>query len=88
VGAFDDAFISRVHVALYYPPLNRDQREQIWKVFVEKFQDERRDIRINWTAKEYLRSDEVLDRNWNGREIRNGKNVPHSEVLGCADIFL
>jgi hypothetical protein len=88
VGAFDDAFISRVHIPLYYPPLDRGQREKIWKVFVEKFEEERRDIRINYTAKEYLRSDEVLDKNWNGREIRNGETGPHSEILGCADLFL
>jgi len=55
---------------------------------MEKFEQERRDIRINYTAKEYLRSDELLNKNWNGREIRNGETVPQSEVSGCADLFL
>src|SRR5215469_1012859 len=31
VGTFDDAFISRIHVALYYPPLVDRDRVLIWE---------------------------------------------------------
>jgi len=36
VGAFDDALISRVHVVLYYTPLDEDQRRTIWTQFFKK----------------------------------------------------
>lgn len=31
VGTFDDAFISRIHVSLYYPPLVDRDRVLIWE---------------------------------------------------------
>ncbi|KAI8300657.1 hypothetical protein K4K59_001436 [Colletotrichum sp. SAR11_240] len=32
VGSFDEAFKSRMSLALYYPPLTQDQTEKIWEV--------------------------------------------------------
>lgn len=73
VGAFDDAFRSRVHVQLYYPEFTEDQRQQVWKTFIEKLAKERGDsIRLNIDAKEYIRGAEVRALEWNGRDIRNG----------------
>lgn len=83
VGSFDDAFISRVHVQLYYPDFDDDQRQQIWQTFVNKLAKERGDyMRLNVNAKEYMRGSEMRALKWNGREIRNGKRrnlleVPH-----------
>ena len=31
VGSFDDAFISRIHVALHYKKLSEEYRAKIWK---------------------------------------------------------
>ncbi|MCJ1325771.1 hypothetical protein MMC10_002434 [Thelotrema lepadinum] len=72
VGAFDDAFASRVHVQLYYRELNEEQRQQVWQTFIHKLARERGDyIRVNIDAKEYIRSAQVRAVKWNGREIRN-----------------
>ncbi|KAL0934008.1 AAA family ATPase [Colletotrichum truncatum] len=36
VGSFDEAFKSRMSMALYYPPLTQDQTEKIWVVQIER----------------------------------------------------
>ncbi|KAI1276257.1 P-loop containing nucleoside triphosphate hydrolase protein [Xylaria sp. FL0933] len=72
VGSFDDAFISRVHVQLYYPDFDDDQRQQVWGTFMEKLEKERGDhMRLNIDAKEYIRGSDMRELAWNGREIRN-----------------
>ncbi|KAK4227773.1 ATPase [Podospora fimiseda] len=72
VGAFDDAFISRVHVQLYFPEFTNEQRQLVWKTFVDKLARERGNyIRLNLDAKDYIRGAEMRAVEWNGREIRN-----------------
>ncbi|KAI1122744.1 P-loop containing nucleoside triphosphate hydrolase protein [Nemania abortiva] len=72
VGSFDDAFISRVHVQLYYPDFDDNQRQQVWGTFIEKLEKERSDsMRLNIDAKEYIRGSDMRALAWNGREIRN-----------------
>ncbi|KAI1362157.1 P-loop containing nucleoside triphosphate hydrolase protein [Xylaria arbuscula] len=72
VGSFDDAFISRVHVQMYYPDFDDEQRQQIWQTFVNKLAKERGDyMRLNVNAKEYIRGSDIQALKWNGREIRN-----------------
>ncbi|KAK7413764.1 hypothetical protein QQX98_007331 [Neonectria punicea] len=72
VGAFDDAFISRVHVQMYYPDFTDDQRQQVWKTFINKLAREKSEsMRLNIDAKEYIRGAEMRAVKWNGREIRN-----------------
>lgn len=74
VGAFDDAFISRIHVQLFYPEFTDEQRQLVWKTFMDKLARERGDyIRLNIDAKEYIRGTEMRAVQWNGREIRNGE---------------
>ncbi|KAI1203676.1 hypothetical protein F5X97DRAFT_318327 [Nemania serpens] len=36
VGTCDKSFKSRIHVSLYYPPLNRDQTIEVFKVNIRK----------------------------------------------------
>lgn len=36
VGIFDPAFKSRIHISLYYPPLDRNTTIKIWKVNIAK----------------------------------------------------
>ena len=62
-----------MHVQLYYPEFTDDQRQQVWKTFIDKLAKERSDIRLNIDAKEYIRGAEVRALEWNGRDIRNGK---------------
>ncbi|KAI1659699.1 P-loop containing nucleoside triphosphate hydrolase protein [Daldinia decipiens] len=72
VGSFDDAFISRVHLQLYYSDFDDDQRRQVWQTFIDKLAKERGDcMRLNVDAKDYIRGAEIKALKWNGREIRN-----------------
>ncbi|KAK4165174.1 hypothetical protein QBC43DRAFT_351527 [Cladorrhinum sp. PSN259] len=72
VGQFDDAFTSRIHVIIHYPPLSKEYRKKIWEGFFEKLKKERPDIKVTRRAREFvLKTNEVTSLNWNGREIRN-----------------
>lgn len=75
VGSFDDAFISRVHIKLYYPDFGEIERQKVWDTFVKKLTTERGDyMRVTIGAQEYIREGRQLrEISWNGREIRNGK---------------
>lgn len=69
-----DAFISRIHVQLFYPDFTDDERQQVWMTFMQKLTKERgKFMRISMDAKDYIRGNEVRSVKWNGREIRNGK---------------
>jgi len=73
VGSFDDAFISRIHIKLYYPNFTDEERQKVWKTFTDKLARDRGDyMRMNIDAKEYLASQAMRSLQWNGREIRNG----------------
>ncbi|KAK8128975.1 hypothetical protein PG984_010083 [Apiospora sp. TS-2023a] len=73
VGTFDDAFISRIHVVIYYEDLGEPQRRQIWKQFFDKLERERKNsIIVESRAKHFVINDsEMRKMTWNGREIRN-----------------
>lgn len=76
VGTFDDAFISRIHVKLYYPDFNDEERQQIWNTFMKKLiQDRGSFIRVSLDAKDYIKGKEIKEVKWNGREIRNGRII-------------
>jgi ATP-dependent Clp protease ATP-binding subunit ClpA len=78
VGTFDDAFVSRIHLAIYYEDLGEKERQQIWKQFFAKLEKERKDeIMVESRAKQYVLNDSEMRKiPWNGREIRNGKQLP------------
>ncbi|KAK2776168.1 P-loop containing nucleoside triphosphate hydrolase (ATPase) [Colletotrichum kahawae] len=72
VGSFDDAFISRIHIQLYYPDFSDNERQKVWKTFIDKLARERGEtIRLTIDAKEYIESTRMQGLKWNGREIRN-----------------
>lgn len=73
VGQIDDAFMSRVHVAIGYEGLTPAARQEIWSGFFKKLEKERGDkIVIGKNARKYiLESEEVRAIDLNGREIRN-----------------
>ena len=71
VGAFDDAFISRIHVALHYPPLSDEYRKQIWGKNFRRLSKEG-GITVDPETVIYAVSDkDITAVKWNGREIRN-----------------
>ncbi|KAJ4355135.1 hypothetical protein N0V95_003217 [Ascochyta clinopodiicola] len=77
VGAFDEAFKSRIHLHLYYPALNRDQTLAIWKMNLDRVinrkqgrvvADEQEVLRF---AEAHFKHHEKSNTRWNGRQIRN-----------------
>ncbi|KAF9640915.1 ATPase [Lasiodiplodia theobromae] len=76
VGVFDEAFKSRIHMSLYYPPLERWQTIRIWQAHIRKAVGA--GIQVNepelmsfaeqtFDAQSKPESGPV----WNGRQIRN-----------------
>ncbi|GME27268.1 aaa family atpase [Neofusicoccum parvum] len=86
VGHIDEAFKSRIHMALYYPPLTEDQTLNIWKTLMRKAREAQKTLRMDentlsafamkqhFEAKQNPCSPVGPDGNrygWNGRQIRN-----------------
>lgn len=80
VGAFDEAFKSRVHMQLYYAPLGWKQTKCIWETNMKRLK-EKKDRRkekmiideraIFAYAQEHYNETYRHKANWNGRQIRN-----------------
>jgi SpoVK/Ycf46/Vps4 family AAA+-type ATPase len=68
IGTFDEAFKSRVQLALHYPPLNDKAREEIWHNFMRSLfaEGENADFE-ELNEKIYVLAKHKL----NGRQIRN-----------------
>ncbi|ETI28430.1 hypothetical protein G647_00879 [Cladophialophora carrionii CBS 160.54] len=72
VGQIDDAFISRVHVAISYPTLTADIRRKIWNGFFKKLVKERvGKIKVALNAKKWVLDNVESQDEMNGRDIRN-----------------
>lgn len=68
VGIFDEAFKSRIQLALHYPKLNRSQRERIWANFIDRLKD----LDEDFDEDEIREKIKPLSRyEMNGRQIRN-----------------
>ena len=74
IGSIDEAFISRIHVQIWYSPFDNDMRKQVWNNNLNKLMKERgHQFEIAWNVHPYIQSPEVMSLEWNGREIRNGE---------------
>lgn len=73
VEAFDDAFTSRIHVALHYKRLGEEERSKIWQQNFERLQrDSSNQVFVPQATREYaFESADMRALRWNGREIRN-----------------
>lgn len=81
VGIFDEAFVSRIHVQIYYK-LEDDDRDKVWDNFFQKLEDDRETtMRIPQATKDYTQSNELRELKWNGREIRNGKRIQNPLII-------
>lgn len=78
VGTFDEAFMSRINVALYYEELDRTSRQKIWENMLERHELSSRRIRIG-DLDDYL--EELAEFQLNGRQIRNAFQT----AIGLAD---
>jgi hypothetical protein len=74
VGTFDEAFVSRINLTIYYQPFSKQARSDVWESFFGKLEREREDkMRIQSSTRDYVEESEDLEQlQWNGREIRNG----------------
>ncbi|PWY90989.1 hypothetical protein BO70DRAFT_283188 [Aspergillus heteromorphus CBS 117.55] len=76
VGVFDEAFKSRIHMALYYPPLTSSQTVRIWQRHIDKAKragiNVNEDDLLDFADKIYqIQSKPQSNSLWNGRQIRN-----------------
>lgn len=91
VGTFDQAFKSRIQLALHYGNLSKSQRYKIWQNFFSRLQDlGEKDMNI---ADLYAHVGELAEHEMNGRQIRNaittarqlaqfdGKDLTHELLL-------
>lgn len=77
VGSFDDAFKSRIHIKLYYPPLDQPQTKAIWREFLKRTVNNKKgrvqadEGEILAWAMNHFNNTSAIKVNWNGRQIRN-----------------
>ena len=77
MGHFDEAFKSRIHVSLYYPPLDKESTMQIWKMNLNRLVANKQHLefdrkKIESYAKQHYKELTKSNRaTWNGRQIKN-----------------
>lgn len=95
VGTMDAAFKSRIHLSLYYPPLDKTQTRDIFRLNISKLrQIESERQRMTGEPQIVIKENEILDfasrhyenlaRStgcWNGRQIRSAFQIASSLAL-------
>ena len=72
VKAFDEAFLSRIHVALHFQELTKSAKKQVWRAFLLKA-----GVEFGPDFPEtYL--ERLADRDINGRQIKNATRTANS----------
>lgn len=74
VKTFDEAFLSRIHVALHFQQLSQESKEQVWAAFIKKA-----------GAGDTISPQEISTlarRDINGRQIKNAVRTAHSLAVG------
>ena len=66
IVSFDDAFKSRIHLAVMYPALSLTSRKNLWEMFLHKVSQ---GSSIEWLNAESL--ERIANENLNGRQIKN-----------------
>ena len=98
IGSFDEAFISRIHMSLYFPDLDQESTLKIWKMNIARLRRSGRNIYVNEEeigafARDHWRQGHDGHR-WNGRQIRNAFQTAvalaeydyHEKCNMCAEI--
>lgn len=73
VKAFDEAFLSRIHVALHFRELSFESKKQVWQAFIAKA-----GAKDDITAEEI---GELAKKNVNGRQIKNAARTAQSLAI-------
>ncbi|KAF2139756.1 uncharacterized protein K452DRAFT_320350 [Aplosporella prunicola CBS 121167] len=68
VGTFDEAFKSRIQLALHYKSLDKKQRKQIWTNFIKRLQDMDESMDFDGIM---AKIEQLATYEMNGRQIRN-----------------
>src|ERR1700761_6372453 len=66
IGTFDEAFKSRIHLAIKYPSLTASSRRDLWKTFITNGLSDRQIPWLDDTILDKLAAQEI-----NGRQIKN-----------------
>jgi SpoVK/Ycf46/Vps4 family AAA+-type ATPase len=74
VKAFDEAFLSRIHVALHFSPLSLSSKVQVWNAFIRKMGDN-----VESFSPEQI--EDLANRDINGRQIKNAARTAHSLAM-------
>ncbi len=80
VEAFDPAFKSRIHLGLFYPPLNASSRRQIWKNLLSRPEIKRDPLLLDSDL-----SSLVDGSGLNGRQIKNAVQIANALAVGDGD---
>lgn len=78
VGTFDEAFKSRIQLALHYEALNKSQRRQIWENFIRHLDDMNDNINVEDVTGHIS---ELAEYELNGRQIRNSVTTARQLAL-------
>lgn len=68
--AFDEAFQSRIHVAIRFPTLDEKSRKKIWQNFIQMLDEETTDM-----DDIKAHTGVLAKKNFNGRQIRNTMGI-------------
>ena len=72
IGSFDEAFISRIHMSLYYADLDQESTLKVWMMNLNRIKRSGRNIYIDdEEIRAFARSHWRDGHRWNGRQIRN-----------------
>ena len=68
---FDEAFKSRIHISLYYPPLDRKAYLAVWDMNLTRTQEGKKNIQVDRAEIRGYAKKHYKELKWNGRQIRN-----------------
>lgn len=72
IGSFDEAFISHVHISLYYANLDEESTFKVWTMNVNRLKRSGRNMYVNdEQIRAFARRHWQDGHRWNGRQIRN-----------------
>jgi len=91
VKTFDEAFLSRIHVALHFTELSTESKVQVWKAFLRKVSALAEDGIEGGITEEQIT--ELSTRDINGRQIKNAVRTAQSlaiakgQKLACGHVL-
>lgn len=75
VKAFDEAFLSCIHVSLHFRELTQESKEQVWAAFIAKMGSSAKNITTQQIK-------ELAKRGINERQLKNAARTAHPLAVG------